>query len=309
MNFRKDMVQTIGNTPLVELNQYRQAGGIGAMLWAKCEFLNPGGSLKDRAALYMIREAERTGKLKPGRAIIEPTSGNTGIALAMIAATKGYPLILTMPESMSVERRTLLKALGARLVLTPPEKGMQGAIRKAEELLWENPGGFIPQQFSNPANPEAHYETTGPEIWHDLEGGVDIFVAGVGTGGTITGVGRFLKEQDPGIRIVAVEPAGSPVLSGGSPGFHRLQGLGAGFVPSVLDRSVVDEVMPIGDEEAFRETRQLAFREGMLTGISSGAVLAAAGKLAARRENAGKHIVVLLGDTGERYLSTTLFQD
>jgi len=300
--------EMIGNTPLMQLHHYQEKENIrDAVILAKLEYLNPAGSVKDRAALYMIEEAEKSGKLKPGATIIEPTSGNTGIGLAVVAATKGYRAILTLPETMSVERRTLLRAYGAELVLTEGAKGMSGAIAKAEELTAEIPGAMILGQFDNPANAQAHRETTGPEIWEQTEGKVDIFVAGVGTGGTITGVGEYLKSKNPAVKVVAVEPADSPVLSGGAAGPHGLQGIGAGFVPSLLNTSVYDEIITVSSEEAFAHGRMLARTEGVLVGISSGAALCAAGKLAVRPENKGKNIVVLLPDSGDRYLSTPMF--
>ena len=302
--------EMIGNTPLMQLHHYQEKENIReAVILAKLEYLNPAGSVKDRAALYMIEEAEKSGKLKPGATIIEPTSGNTGIGLAVVAATKGYRAILTLPETMSVERRTLLRAYGAELVLTEGAKGMSGAIAKAEELAAEIPGAMILGQFDNPANAQAHRETTGPEIWEQTEGKVDIFVAGVGTGGTITGVGEYLKSKNPAVKVVAVEPADSPVLSGGAAGPHGLQGIGAGFVPSLLNTSVYDEIITVSSEEAFAHGRMLARTEGVLVGISSGAALCAAGKLAVRQENKGKNIVVLLPDSGDRYLSTPMFAD
>ncbi len=300
----------IGNTPLMRVGHYMEKMGVtNAVILAKLEYLNPAGSVKDRVALNMIENAEKEGILKKGAAIIEPTSGNTGIGLASVAAAKGYRTILTLPDSMSVERRTLLQAYGAELVLTDGKKGMQGAIAKAEELHREIEGSVIMGQFDNPANPQIHEKTTGPEIWEDTEGKVDIFVAGAGTGGTITGVGRYLKKKNPQIKIVAVEPDDSPVLSGGQAGPHKLQGIGAGFVPEVLDTSVYDEVMQIGSEEAFAAGRLAARTEGVLVGITSGAALYAAAVLAKRPENAGKVIVALLPDSGDRYLSTEMFAD
>lgn len=300
--------QLIGNTPLLKVENYMEAEGITrAQVLTKLEYLNPAGSVKDRVALAMIEDAERKGILKPGATIIEPTSGNTGIGLASVAAAKGYRAILTLPDTMSVERRTLLAAYGAELVLTPGAQGMKGAIAKAEELQREIPGGVILGQFDNPANPAAHEASTGPEIWEDTDGRVDIFVAGIGTGGTITGVGRYLKEKNPKISIVAVEPSDSAILSGGQPGPHKLQGIGAGFVPSILDTGIYDEVMTVTTEQAYHAGRLLAHREGLLAGISSGAALYAAGELAKRPENAGKTIVVLLPDSGDRYLSTPMF--
>lgn len=309
MKIYKKATELIGNTPLLELGNYEKAHGLEATILAKLEYLNPAGSVKDRIALAMLDDAERRGFLKPGSVIIEPTSGNTGIGLAAVAATRGYRIILTMPETMSVERRSLLRAYGAELVLTEGAKGMKGAIAKARELAAQTENSFIPGQFTNPANPRAHRETTGPEIWRDTDGKVDIFVAGVGTGGTVTGVGEYLKAQNPDVRVVAVEPAGSPVLSGGASGPHKIQGIGAGFVPDTLNRAVLDEILPVENEDAFAAGRELARREGMLAGISSGAALHAATVLAKRPENRGKVIVVLLPDTGDRYLSTPLFSD
>lgn len=299
--------QLVGNTPLVELKQVERREGLKARLLAKLEYLNPAGSVKDRVAKAMIEEAERCGRLKPGSVMIEPTSGNTGIGLASIAAAKGYRMILTMPETMSVERRNILKAYGAEIELTPGERGMTGAIERARELAAEIPDSWIPSQFENPENPKAHYETTGPEIWEDTQGRVDVLVAGVGTGGTITGTGRFLKEKNPGIHIAAVEPASSPVLSQGKAGPHKLQGIGAGFVPAILDRNIYDQVIPVEDEAAFRWAKLLARTEGILVGISSGAALSAAAELAKREEYAGKTIVVVLPDSGDRYYSTEIF--
>jgi len=300
--------QLIGGTPLLELTRIEESEGLEARLVAKLEYFNPAGSVKDRVGLAMINDAEARGVLKPDSVIIEPTSGNTGIGLASVAAARGYRMIIVMPETMSVERRQLMKAYGVELVLTDGAQGMQGAIAKAEELAKEIPNSFIPGQFVNPANAAAHYETTGPEIWRDTDGQVDIFVAGVGTGGTITGVGRYLKDQNPAVRVVAVEPAGSPVLSGGEAGPHGLQGIGAGFVPEVLDTGVYDEIIPVENEAAYAAGRELGRREGVLVGISSGAALWAAIQLAKRPENRGKTIVALLPDTGDRYLSTPLFQ-
>ncbi len=297
----------IGKTPLVRLHNIEKEYGLKAEILAKLEYLNPAGSVKDRVAKAMIEDAERSGALKPDSVIIEPTSGNTGIGLCLMAAAKGYRIIIVMPETMSVERRQLMKAYGAELILTDGEKGMNGAIERAEQLSRENPNSFIPGQFVNPANPGAHYNTTGPEIFEDTDGEVDFFVAGIGTGGTITGTGRYLKEKIPDIKIVGVEPASSAVLTGGKAGAHKLQGIGAGFVPEVLDTSVYDEVIPIENEAAFEAGRVIAKREGVLVGISSGAALFAAIELAKRPENAGKRIVVLLPDTGDRYLSTELF--
>lgn len=301
--------QLIGHTPLLELTHIEAAEGLKARLLAKLEYFNPAGSVKDRVAKAMIDDAEATGKLKPGSVIIEPTSGNTGIGLASVAAARGYRVIIVMPETMSVERRLLMKAYGAELVLTEGTKGMSGAIAKAEELAAQIPGSFVPGQFVNPANPAAHRATTGPEIWQDTDGQVDIFVAGAGTGGTVTGVGGYLKEQNPAVRIVAVEPADSAVLSGGKAGPHKLQGIGAGFVPEVLDTKIYDEVMPVTTEEAFAAGRMMGHKEGVLVGISSGAALHAAIQQAKRPENEGKTIVVLLPDTGDRYLSTPMFAE
>jgi cysteine synthase A len=299
----------IGNTPLIELKKYAETKRLPARILAKLEYFNPAGSVKDRIAKAMIEDAETSGLLKPGAVIIEPTSGNTGIGLAAVAASCGYRIILTMPETMSVERRNLLKAYGAELVLTEGAKGMKGAIAKAEELAKATPGSFIPGQFVNPANPAIHRSTTGPEIWEDSGGSVDIVVSGVGTGGTITGVGEFLKSKKPGVRVVAVEPAGSPVLSGGKPGLHKIQGIGAGFVPEVLNTAVYDEIIGVGDEDSFATGRELAKLEGLLVGISSGAAAWAASQLAGRTENKDKTIVAILPDTGERYLSTVMFSD
>ena len=303
------LTDLIGNTPLLALNRYSKESGLTFSIVAKLEYFNPLGSVKDRIAYAMITAGEAEGKIKPDTVIIEPTSGNTGVGLAFVAASRGYKLILTMPETMSIERRNLLKALGAELVLTPGAEGMKGAIQKAEELALENPNSFIPQQFKNPANPEVHRKTTAEEIWKDTDGQVDIFVAGVGTGGTITGVGEVLKKLKPSVQIIAVEPAASPVLSGGQPGPHKLQGIGAGFVPDVFNRGTVDEIIPVGNEEAFATSRALSKNEGLLVGISSGAAAWAATQVAKRPENQGKVIVVLLPDTGERYLSTTLFTE
>lgn len=301
-------LEIIGNTPLMQLHHYQEKEGItDAVILAKLEYLNPAGSVKDRAALYMIEDAQKNGKLKEGATIIEPTSGNTGIGLALVAAAKGYKTILTLPDTMSVERRTLLRAYGAELVLTEGEKGMSGAIEKARELAEQIPGAVILGQFDNPANARAHKETTGPEIWEQTEGKVDIFVAGVGTGGTLTGIGEYLKSKNPSVRVVAVEPEDSPVLSGGEAGAHQLQGIGAGFVPSLLNTSIYDEVIMVSAEDAFAHGRQLARTEGILTGISSGAALWAAAQIAKRPENKGRNIVVLLPDSGDRYLSTPLF--
>ena len=307
-NIYTSMEQLVGRTPLLELTHIEKDLGLKAKLYAKLEYLNPAGSVKDRVALNMILDAEKKGALKPGATIIEPTSGNTGIGLCAVAAARGYRVIIVMPDSMSMERRMLMKAYGAELVLTEGKKGMKGAIAKAQELADETPGSFIPGQFVNPANWQAHYLTTGPEIWEDTDGQVDAFVAGVGTGGTITGVGRFLKEKKADVRVVAVEPDASPVLSGGAAGPHPIQGIGAGFVPDVLDTKVYDEVVRVKGEDAFDAGRRIARTEGVLVGISSGAALWAAIELARREEFAGKHIVVLLPDTGDRYLSTAMFQ-
>ncbi len=301
------ITQLIGNTPLLETENYNRTEGLEATLLVKLEYFNPGGSVKDRIALAMVEDAERRGILAPGATLIEPTSGNTGIGLAVVAAAKGYRLILTMPETMSLERRNILKALGAELVLTPGAEGMKGAIARSESLREETPGSVILRQFENPANPAVHERTTGEEIWQETEGKVDIFVAGVGTGGTVSGVGRILKNHKPGVRVVAVEPADSPVLSGGKPGPHKIQGIGAGFVPDTYSADVVDEVIPVESDDAFRAARKLARTEGVLGGISSGAALHAATRLALRPENRGKVIVALLPDTGERYLSTALY--
>ena len=303
----RKLTDLIGNTPLLELSNYNKSNGLKARLIVKIESFNPAGSVKDRVALAMIEDAEVKGVLTPGATIIEPTSGNTGVGLAFVAAAKGYKLILTMPDTMSVERRNLLKALGAELVLTPGADGMKGAIAKAEELKAATPGSVILQQFENPANPAMHLRTTGLEIWRDTEGKVDIFVAGVGTGGTISGVGEALKMRDPSVKAVAVEPAGSPVLSGGKPGPHKIQGIGAGFVPKTYNASVVDEIIQVQNDDAIRTSRALAEKEGLLVGISSGAAVYAATELAKRPENEGKMIVALLPDTGERYLSTILY--
>jgi cysteine synthase len=303
----KKLTELIGNTPLLQLSNYAEGKKLEANVIVKLESFNPAGCVKERIALSMIEDAEAKGLLKSGVEIIEPTSGNTGIGLALVAAVKGYKLTLTMPETMSIERRNLLKALGANLVLTPGANGMKGAIAKAEELHAENPASFIPQQFENAANPAIHQATTGPEIWNDTDGKVDFFVGGVGTGGTITGVGNYLKSKNPNIKIVAVEPADSPVLSGGNPGPHKIQGIGAGFVPKNFDANVVDEIIPVSNDNAILTSRQLAQQEGLLVGISSGAAAYAATQLAQRPENKGKTIVALLPDTGERYLSTLLY--
>lgn len=299
----------IGGTPILKLNNYIALNELPANIYAKLEYFNPAGSVKDRIAKAMIDDAEAKGALKPGAVIIEPTSGNTGIGLAAVAASKGYRIILTMPETMSVERRNLLKAYGAELVLTDGAKGMKGAIAKAEELAQQIEGGFIPSQFTNNANPTAHFNTTGPEIWEDTDGKVDIFVAGVGTGGTVSGVGKYLKSKNPNVKVVAVEPAGSPVLSKGVAGPHKIQGIGAGFVPETLDTKVYDEIITVENEDAFAAGRTLARKEGLLVGISSGAAVFAASQLAKRPENKGKNIVVLLPDTGDRYLSTPMFAE
>ncbi len=308
-NIAKKATDLIGNTPLLELVRYGATHAPAATILAKLEFLNPAGSVKDRIAKAMIEAAEAEGKLGPGATIIEPTSGNTGIGLAAVAAARGYRIIITMPETMSVERQKLIRGYGAELVLTEGAKGMKGAIDKAQELAKTIPGSFIPLQFENPANPAAHKATTGPEIWRDTDGAVDIFVAGVGTGGTLTGTGAYLKEQNPAVRVVAVEPAASPVLSGGKSGAHKIQGIGAGFIPAVLDTSIYDEIIPVPNEAAFSTARALAHTEGVLVGISSGAALWAATELAKRPENRGKTIVAILPDNGERYLSTALFPD
>ena len=309
-NIKKSVTELIGNTPLLELERYSKAAGVtGATILAKLEYLNPAGSVKDRVALAMIEDAEKKGVLKEGSTIIEPTSGNTGIGLAAIAAAKGYRAILTLPDTMSVERRNLLAAYGAELVLTEGAKGMKGAIAKADELKDSIPGAVILGQFDNPANPEAHRKTTGPEIWEQTDGKVDIFVAGVGTGGTLTGVGEYLKSKNPDVKIVAVEPAASPVLSTGTSGPHKIQGIGAGFVPSILNTSIYDEIITIENDDAFTEGKRFARSEAILVGISSGAALKAASILASRDENKGKNIVVLLPDSGDRYLSTPLFSE
>ncbi len=309
MAIYKSFTELVGGTPLLELTNLEKKLGLKAKVVAKLEYFNPAGSVKDRIAKAMIEDAEASGKLKPGAVIVEPTSGNTGIGLAAVAAAKGYKIILTMPETMSVERRNLLKAYGAELVLTEGAKGMKGAIAKADEIAAETPGAFIPGQFVNPANPAAHKATTGPEIWADSEGTVDIFVAGVGTGGTLTGVGEYLKEKKPSVKIVAVEPASSPVLSKGVAGAHKIQGIGAGFVPDVLNTKIYDEIIPVENEDAFALGRELGRTEGILVGISAGAALWAAIELAKRPENEGKTIVALLPDTGDRYLSTPMFQE
>ena len=309
MNVYHSVAELIGNTPLLEVRQFAKKRGLRATILVKLEGMNPAGSAKDRVALEMILRAEAEGKLRPGSVIIEPTSGNTGIGLASVARARGYRVILTMPDSMSQERRSLLAAYGAELVLTPGAQGMQGAVEKAEALAAEIPGSFVPGQFTNPHNPEAHYKTTGPEIWQDTGGQVDIFVATVGTGGTLTGAGWYLKEQNPAIRVVAVEPDASPLLSGGKAGPHGIQGIGANFIPKILDTMLYDEVVRVTDDEAYAYGRAMAEDEGILVGISSGAALCAAAKLAARSENANKTIAAILPDTGDRYLSTPLFQN
>lgn len=309
MNVYHSVAELIGNTPLLEVRQFAKKRGLRATILVKLEGMNPAGSAKDRVALEMILRAEAEGKLRPGSVIIEPTSGNTGIGLASVARARGYRVILTMPDSMSPERRSLLAAYGAELVLTPGAQGMQGAVEKAEALTAEIPGSFVPGQFTNPHNPEAHYKTTGPEIWQDTGGQVDVFVATVGTGGTLTGAGWYLKEQNPAIRVVAVEPDASPLLSGGKAGPHGIQGIGANFIPKILDTMLYDEVVRVTDDEAYAYGRAMAEDEGVLVGISSGAALCAAAKLAARPENANKTIVAILPDTGDRYLSTPMFQN
>lgn len=309
MRVYRKITDLIGGTPLLELTNYEKANELNAKIYAKLEYFNPAGSVKDRIAKAMLDDAEEKGLLKPGAVIIEPTSGNTGIGLASVAASRGYKVILTMPETMSVERRNLLKAYGAVLVLTEGAKGMPGAIAKAKELAEQTPNSYIPSQFTNPANPAVHLKTTGPEIWADTDGKVDIFVAGVGTGGTLSGVGAYLKSQNPNVKVVAVEPATSPVLSGGKAGPHKIQGIGAGFVPDTLNTDIYDGILPVQNEDAFATGRALARSEGVLVGISSGAAVFAAAQLAKRPENAGKVIVALLPDTGERYLSTPMFAD
>lgn len=307
MKIANRLTELVGNTPLLRMDKWSAAKGTANTIIAKVEYFNPGGSAKDRIALAMVEDAEKKGLLKPGGTIIEPTSGNTGVGLALVAAVKGYKLILTMPETMSIERRNLVKAYGAEVRLTSGSEGMTGAIKAAEALRDSIDGAVILQQFENTANPEAHYRTTGPEIWRDTDGKIDIFVAGVGTGGTISGVGKYLKEQNPDIKVVAVEPAGSPVLNGGKSGPHKLQGIGAGFTPLIYNKEVVDEVLDIADDDAIRTSRELAAAEGLLVGISSGAAAYGAMLMAQRKENEGKTIVVLLPDTGERYLSTVLY--
>ena len=309
MKVYSSISELVGHTPLVQLQRFAAARGLKANLLAKVEYFNPAGSVKDRIACAMLDDAEQRGLLKPGAVIVEPTSGNTGIGLAAMAAARGYRVILTMPETMSVERRNLLKAYGAQLVLTDGAQGMKGAIAKAEEIAAQTPGSFLPGQFTNPANPAIHRATTGPEIWKDTDGTVDIFVAGVGTGGTITGTGAYLKEQNPNVKVVAVEPKDSPVLSEGHAGSHKIQGIGAGFVPDVLDTKIYDEIIPVTNDDAFAAGKLVGHSEGVLVGISSGAAVWAAIKLAKRPENKGKTIVALLPDTGDRYLSTPLFQD
>ena len=309
MRVYRKITDLIGGTPLLELTNYEKANELNAKIYAKLEYFNPAGSVKDRIAKAMLDDAEEKGLLKPGAVIIEPTSGNTGIGLASVAASRGYKVILTMPETMSVERRNLLKAYGAELVLTEGAKGMPGAIAKAKELAEQTPNSYIPSQFTNPANPAVHLKTTGPEIWADTDGKVDIFFTGVGTGGTLSGVGAYLKSQNPNVKVVAVEPATSPVLSGGKAGPHKIQGIGAGFVPDTLNTDIYDEILPVQNEDAFATGRALARSEGVLVGISSGAAVFAAAQLAKRPENAGKVIVALLPDTGERYLSTPMFAD
>lgn len=309
MKIYEKITDLVGKTPLLELSNYEKEHKLEARVLAKLEYFNPAGSVKDRIAKAMIEDAEAKGLLKEGSVIIEPTSGNTGIGLAAVAAAKGYKIILTMPETMSIERRNLLKAYGAQIVLTEGAKGMKGAIEKADELAKATPGSFIPGQFVNPANPQAHIKTTGPEIWEDTDGKVDIFVAGVGTGGTLSGVGEYLKSKNPNVKVVAVEPAGSPVLSKGTAGPHKIQGIGAGFVPDTLNTKIYDEIIPVENEDAFETGRTLARKEGLLVGISSGAAAFAAAQLAKRPENKGKIIVALLPDTGDRYLSTPMFTD
>lgn len=309
MKIAKSIIETIGGTPLIEFGKIEGNLSNSLRVFGKVEAFNPGGSSKDRAVLSMIEDAENTGQLKPGATLVEPTSGNTGVALAAIGARKGYSVILTMPETMSVERRQILKAYGASLILTEGNKGMKGAIEKAQEIVEQTPGAFMPGQFTNKANPKAHFETTGPEIWEDSDGKVDIFVAGIGTGGTITGVGEYLKSRNPNIKIIGVEPYGSQVIQGGKAGAHGIQGIGAGFIPDILNRQVIDEIIPITEEDAYENARFLAKEEGLLVGISSGAALAAALVVGKRLENKDKVMVVLLPDTGERYLSTILFSE
>lgn len=309
MKIYNTITDLIGGTPLLKLTNYIRDHHLDATIYGKLEYFNPAGSVKDRIAKAMIDDAEQKGVLKPGAIIIEPTSGNTGIGLAAVAAARGYKIILTMPETMSIERRNLLKAYGAKIVLTEGSKGMKGAIEKAQELASETPGSFIPGQFTNMANPTAHFRTTGPEIWEDTDGKVDIFVAGVGTGGTLSGVGEYLKSKNPNVKVIAVEPAGSPVLSKGTSGPHKIQGIGAGFIPDTLNTKIYDEIIAVENEDAFETGRTLARREGLLVGISSGAAVFAATELAKRPENKGKRIVVLLPDTGERYLSTPMFSE
>jgi cysteine synthase A len=309
MSVFKKVTELVGNTPILEVENIEKEENLDAKIYAKLEYFNPGGSVKDRVAKAMIDDAEEKGLLKPGSVIIEPTSGNTGIGLASVAAARGYRIIITMPETMSIERRNLMKAYGAELVLTEGAKGMKGAIAKATELAQEIPNSFIPSQFTNPANPDIHYKTTGKEIWDDTEGKVDIFVAGVGTGGTVSGAGKYLKEKKPGVKVIAVEPKGSPVLSEGRAGTHKIQGIGAGFVPETLDTGIYDEIIAVENEDAFAYGRLMARKEGILVGISSGAALWAAVELAKRPENKGKVIVALLPDTGERYLSTPMFAE
>lgn len=303
MNIKNTVTELIGKTPLMRLNKMEKIFEAKGEMIAKIEFFNPAGSIKDRVGYKMIEDAEADGRLKPGGTIIEPTSGNTGVGIAMTAASRGYRAVMVMPESMSIERRTLLKALGAELVLTDKSKGMSGSVEKARELAEEIPGSIIAGQFENPANPQAHYETTAPEIWEDTDGSIDILVATFGTGGTISGIGRYLKEKNPNIRIIAVEPAASPLLSEGKAGPHKIQGIGANFIPDVLDRDIIDEIITVSDEDALDTMKKTAEEEGLLVGISSGAAIYAAGRAAARRENAGKRIVLILPDTGERYLS------